>query len=137
MTEEKAVKARHVGELKFPQDKSGNLSRTKTEALKAIAKMHGSIEKYRTLQDTLDMLKEFAETRMKVQLAERKAAVAASRAREMVVTGDGSPVIAPATPDAAEPAPDAKEPAKPKEPANPAVPVAGANPNGNQSATGQ
>lgn len=76
-------KARNVTELVFPRDIGGNLGKVKATTLKAISQMNGNIDKYRALQDTLDLLKEFAETRMRIQMEGRKSAVAsllASRA---------------------------------------------------------
>jgi hypothetical protein len=69
-------KARNVTELVFPRDVGGNLGKMKAATLKAISQMNGNIDKYRALQNTLDLLQEFAETRMRIQMEGRKTAVA-------------------------------------------------------------
>ncbi len=137
-----ANKARTVTELRFPQDKGGNLGKMKSATLHAISNMHGNVDKYRALQDTLDTLKEFAETRMRIQLEQRKQRVAASVAQQRVLDGSGAVISGDGAPDAAQSGTEASEP-KPekadgqdaKEPATNA-PVAEnlVNPNGNKSA---
>lgn len=81
---EDRVKARNVSELVFPRDYGGNLGAVKKETLKAISQMNGNIDKYRSLRDTLGVLAEFAETRMRIQLETRKSAVASLMANRVV-----------------------------------------------------
>lgn len=95
MTDEtkEPVKARNVTELVFPRDVGGNLGKMKATTLKAISQMNGNVDKYRALQDTLELLSDFAKTRMRIQMEGRKSAVAAllaSRAVEEVT--DKEPV---------------------------------------------
>lgn len=86
------TKARNVTELVFPRDIGGNLGKLKSDALKAISQMNGNIDKYRAFQETLDLLKEFAETRMRIQMRERKSAVASMLAARAVANALADPV---------------------------------------------
>lgn len=70
--DEVKVKARNVSELVFPRDVGGQLSPLKRAGLQAISQMNGNPEKYRSLRDTLTTLLEFAETRVRVQIKDRR-----------------------------------------------------------------
>lgn len=76
MNEETKVKARNVSELVFPRDYGSNLSNLKKEVLRSISHLNGNVEKYKAFKETMALLAEFAETRMRVQLQVKKSDIA-------------------------------------------------------------